>query len=152
MTRRYDYHSRVEPIALARSGRAASYPPAEKIRIIEVPDFPSLGKLTALRFLEWLQLNPEGVVSLPTGKTPEYFIKWTGYYLEAWKEAGVQKELAAWGLDPKQRPRMEAVTFVQIDEFYPINPQQKNSFNHYIQKFYVKGFGLDRDRVILMDT
>ncbi|OPZ92309.1 MAG: Glucosamine-6-phosphate deaminase [candidate division TA06 bacterium ADurb.Bin417] len=152
MTRRYDYHSRVEPIALARSGRAASYPPAEKIRIIEVPDFPSLGKLTALRFLEWLQLNPEGVVSLPTGKTPEYFIKWTGYYLEAWKEAGVQKELAAWGLDSKQRPRMEAVTFVQIDEFYPINPQQKNSFNHYIQKFYVKGFGLDRDRVILMDT
>ncbi|MBE0666324.1 MAG: hypothetical protein IH593_01490, partial [Bacteroidales bacterium] len=42
---------------------------------IVVKNFPNLGLLTALRFLEWVAENPEGVISLPTGKTPEYFIK-----------------------------------------------------------------------------
>ena len=59
------------------------------VRVTEYKDFgPSLameeffqGKLTALRFLEWVQQNPEGVVSLPTGKTPEYFIRWVTEYL-----------------------------------------------------------------------
>ena len=36
-----------------------------------------------MRFIEWVQQNPGGVISLPTGKTPEHFIKWvqrlTGY-------------------------------------------------------------------------
>jgi glucosamine-6-phosphate deaminase len=48
---------------------------------ITVPDFPSLGLLTSLIFLEWVFENPKGVVSLPTGKTPEYFIKWTKTFL-----------------------------------------------------------------------
>ena len=53
---------------------------------ITVDNFPKLGLLTALRFLEWVLENPEGVISLPTGKTPEYFIKWTHY---CWK-TGIQ--------------------------------------------------------------
>ncbi|HJM34673.1 MAG TPA: hypothetical protein QF697_08890, partial [Candidatus Marinimicrobia bacterium] len=44
---------------------------------IIVDTYPNLGLLTALRFLEWSAENPQGLVSLPTGKTPEYFIKWT---------------------------------------------------------------------------
>lgn len=39
-----------------------------------VENFPKLGLLTALRFLEWVSENPDGVISLPTGKTPEHFI------------------------------------------------------------------------------
>ena len=46
------------------------------IPFVIVKNFPELGMLTALRFLEWVSENPEGTVSLPTGKTPEYFIKW----------------------------------------------------------------------------
>ncbi len=46
-----------------------------KIPYILVDNFPKLGKFVALRFLEWVKENPEGVISLPTGKTPEYFIK-----------------------------------------------------------------------------
>ncbi len=46
------------------------HPPYEKIKVLEVPNFPALGKMVSLRFLEWLQINPEGVISLPTGKTP----------------------------------------------------------------------------------
>ena len=48
-----------------------------KVPYILVDNFPDLGFLTSLRFLEWVSKNPEGVISLPTGKTPEYFIKWT---------------------------------------------------------------------------
>ena len=47
-------------------------------------NFPDLGMLAALRFLEWVAANPDGVVSLPTGKTPEYFIRWTQYLLDNW--------------------------------------------------------------------
>ena len=43
------------------------------IPFIAVDNFPLLGKLAALRFIEWVADNPEGVISLPTGKTPEYF-------------------------------------------------------------------------------
>ena len=38
--------SRVEQIALERSGRKLIYAPTEKITIIEVENFPLLGKLT----------------------------------------------------------------------------------------------------------
>ena len=51
-----------------------------QIPYILVDNFPKLGMLTALRFLEWVSENPEGVISLPTGKTPEYFIKWTEHF------------------------------------------------------------------------
>ena len=52
-----------------------------KIPYILVDNFPDLGFLTSLRFLEWVSKNPEGVISLPTGKTPEYFMKWTHHFL-----------------------------------------------------------------------
>jgi len=50
--------------------------------------------------LEWIELNPEGVIALPTGKTPEYFIKWTNYYLKNWDKKEIQKELKEWGGGP----------------------------------------------------
>ncbi|MCK5525858.1 MAG: PIG-L family deacetylase [Candidatus Latescibacteria bacterium] len=150
--RTYDDTSRVEERALEQSGKALFYSPTEKIAVVEVPDFPSLGKLTALRFLEWLQLNPEGVISLPTGKTPEHFIKWTTYFLDRWNRKEVQKELDEWGLDPCHKPEMNAFSLVQIDEFYPMNPVQANSFAYYIDRFYINGFGLDPKRALLMDT
>ena len=78
----YDGSSTVETLELERSGRKLIYPPTEKIQVIEVTNFPELGKLTALRFIEWTQKNPGGVVSLPTGKTPEHFIKWVTRILE----------------------------------------------------------------------
>lgn len=47
----------------------------ERIKVLEVDNYINLGQITALRFLEWVSLNPGGVVALPTGKTPEFFIK-----------------------------------------------------------------------------
>jgi len=150
--REYINASRVEELAIQRSGRRLRYEPTEKISIVEVSDFPSLGKFTALRFLEWLQLNPEGVICLPTGKTPEHFIRWTAHFLENWNAKDTQRELGEWGLDVGRKPQMKSFTFVQIDEFYPMNPAQENSFAHYIQRFYFRQFGLDRSKALLLDT
>lgn len=143
--------SRVEQIALAHSGFDLRYPPTEKIGVIIVPNFPSLGRLVALRFLEWVQANPGGVVSLPTGKTPEHFIKHVAHYLATWDHPETRKDLEAGGVDPAQKPDMASLHFVQIDEFYPINPTQHNSFYYYVNKFYMAQFGFDRRKALLIN-
>lgn len=150
--RECDTTSRVEELAIEKTGKPFCYAPTEKIRIVEIPDFPSLGRLTALRFIEWLQRNPEGVISLPTGKTPEHFIKWTNHFLHNWVRGAVQATLGDWGIDTRRKPRMDSFRFVQIDEFYPMNPSQHNSFAYYINRFYFKEFGLDPSRAVLLDT
>mmetsp|Transcript_8440 Transcript_8440/g.31116 ORF Transcript_8440/g.31116 Transcript_8440/m.31116 type:complete len:729 (+) Transcript_8440:55-2241(+) len=146
--------SAVERCALAQSGRARlQYAPREKLPCVEVASFPLLGKLTALRFLEWAQDNPEGVVSLPTGRTPEHFIKWTKHFLRCWDEPDVQEFLDSSGLQvAKGKPRLEGLTFVQMDEFYPCNPAHHNSFNYYLRTFYLEPLGLDPKKAILMDA
>lgn len=146
------FSSKVEQVAIERSNYEPIYPPTEKIPVIIVDNFPALGKLTAMRFLEWVQQNPEGVISLPTGKTPEHFIKWVQYFLSHWDNAEAQQDLQQSGIDPSVKPRMDGLRFVQIDEFYPINPYQRNSFYYYINHYYIKGFGLSRDRALLIDV
>ncbi|MFA6491724.1 MAG: hypothetical protein WCW33_02770 [Candidatus Babeliales bacterium] len=150
--RTYNSLSLVEENARRLSNRQIRYQPTEKISIIEVQDFPSLGKIIALRFLEWLQLNPGGVIALPTGKTPEYFIKWTLFFLNQWSSTDAQRELATWGLDPLKKPDMRSYRFVQIDEFFPMDPSHENSFAHYINHFYFRDFGLDPVKALLMNT
>jgi glucosamine-6-phosphate deaminase len=143
--------SKLEKFTLEKSGQKLIYAPTEKIGVIVVDNFPALGKLTALRFLEWVQNNSGGVISLPTGKTPEYFIKWVVNYLQKWDRPEIQKELEENGLDPSIRPDMKSLHFVQIDEFYPIPPTQHNSFYYYVNRFYIKDFGLDLDKALLID-
>ena len=144
--------SQVEKLAVERSGRKFIYAPQEKIAIVEVENFPMLGKLTALRFIEWVQENPEGIISLPTGKTPEHFIKWVTRYLRDWETPEIRKDLEANGIDAGKKPQMSGLSFVQIDEFYPINPTQVNSFYHYINTFYIRGFGLDPQKALLINA
>ncbi len=149
---KYKNSSIVEKIFLKMSGGKVWYPPQEKIKSLVVADFPSLGKLSALRFIEWLQMNPQGLVSLPTGKTPEYFIHYVGRYLSTWNKKNTQKDLASFGIDIRKKPNMKEYTFIQIDEFYPMDPSHENSFGYYIKRFYVDEFGFDISKVIFMDT
>ncbi len=141
----------VEKKAVEKSTFDALYPPEENIPTIVVNNFPALGRLTALRFLEWVQTHPEGVISLPTGKTPEYFIRSVNEFLENWEQPETVKQLERAGIDPSNRPRMDGLHFVQIDEFYPIHPDHEHSFYSYVNKFYIEGFGLDLDRAMLMN-
>lgn len=143
--------SKVEEIAVKRNNQKIIYPPTEKINTIVVDNFPELGKLTAMRFIEWAQNNEGWTISLPTGKTPEHFIKWVTYLLSNWETQKAQKLLEGSGVNPAKKPDMKNFHFVQIDEFYPINSSQHNSFYYYINKFYIKGLGFDIKKALLIN-
>lgn len=122
------------------------------IPYLTVDNFPKLGLMTACRFLEWAAANPEGVISLPTGKTPEFFIKWTQYLLENWDAKKGKEIREKYGLGSTKKPILKDLTFVQIDEFYPISSKQHNSFYDYVNKFYLQGFGLSKEKAILINS
>lgn len=143
--------SSVEQHAVDASPLEPIYTPEEKIPVVTVNNFPALGRLVAMRFIEWVQHNPGGVISLPTGKTPEHFIKWVQRILGTWDSPETRAILEESGVDPAIRPDMKSLHFVQIDEFYPIQPFQKNSFYYYVNKYYLRGFGLDPDKALLMN-
>ncbi len=143
--------SNVEKYALKQSPYQLIYEPTEKIPSVILPNFPMLGKVTALRFLEWVQNNPGGTISLPTGKSPEYFIKWVRYLLNNWDRSTVRAELEKIGINSNVKPDMKSLHFVQIDDFYPIDSSQTNSFNYYVKEYYLKGFGLDPRKALLID-
>ena len=123
-----------------------------KIPYIVVDNFPLMGLLTSLRFLEWAGENPKGVISLPTGKTPEYFIKWTSYLLENWESKQVKDLKAKYGIIGMKKPALNNLHFVQMDEFYPISSSQHNSFCNYVQKYYVAGFNLNPKNAMVINS
>jgi glucosamine-6-phosphate deaminase len=111
----------VEQAAVAASAFDALYEPAERIPTVMVDNFPALGRLAAMRFVEWVQDHLEGVISLPTGKTLEHFIRWVQRLLQTWQQAETQAEAR---IDTSRKPRLDGLHFVQIDEFCPIEPSQ----------------------------
>ncbi|MBN1894874.1 glucosamine-6-phosphate deaminase, partial [bacterium] len=143
--------SRVEQKALETSGQKLWYPPHEKIGVVVVDHFPDLGNLAALRFIEWVLANPGGVIALPTGKTPEHFIRSVNGFLKTWKEKKTQQTLEAYGIESSRKPDLKSLTFVQIDEFYPIDPDHHNSFYYYVNRFYIQGFGLNLQKALLIN-
>jgi len=83
-----------------------------------------MGKLAALRFLEWVLANPNGVIALPTGKTPEPFIRWVVHYLSTWRTPETQKDFAACGFETHNGtlfPDMKSLHLVQIGELWPMS-------------------------------
>ena len=123
-----------------------------KIPYIKVSNYPDLGLITSLRFLEWAFENPEGVISLPTGKTPEYFIKWTHYILNNWDSDKVISIRSNYGLSSKNKPDLSKLHFIQIDEFYPLDPSQHNSFSKYVKKYYLEGFNISEEKTLLINA
>lgn len=122
--------------------------PHEKMKVLEVDDCKELGRLLAYRFIEWVRLNPEGVIALPTGKTPEAFITYMKYLKENWDSHAVQAELEEYGLSGSF-PEMSALKFVQLDEFYAIDPRHASSFTKYVKEHYLSVFGIKE--ALLMD-
>ncbi|MCQ2306462.1 MAG: hypothetical protein MJ000_02715 [Bacteroidales bacterium] len=113
---------------------------------------PRMGLMMALRFIEWVAQNPDGVISLPTGKTPQYFIQYTHEILDNWDTPKIQEILKKYGLGSVAKPQLSGLQFVQMDEFYPIAPSQHNSFYNYVNEIYIKGFGLDPAKALLINT
>jgi len=147
LSKEYLSLSPVEVDYLLRSNRSASYQ-NEKIAVIETSNVADLGRLTALSFLEWVRDNPEGVVALPTGKTPELFIKYLRYYKA--NETADSKE-ALRMLELEKFPDTTNLRFVQLDEFFPISCKQHNSFLNYVRKYYITTLELKEENCLLMD-
>lgn len=143
------FRSEVESVFYRNSG---SPPIHTNVPYLVVDNFPLLGLFTSLRFLEWAGGNPEGVISLPTGKTPEYFIKWTIHLLENWESRKVKTLRSKYGIGEMGKPALNGLRFVQMDEFYPISSRQHNSFCNYVKKYYIEGFGLDPARALLINS
>lgn len=122
------------------------------IPYIVTESVPRMGLMMALRFIEWVAQNPNGVISLPTGKTPQYFIQYTHEILDNWDTPRIQEVLKKYGLGSVTNPQLSGLQFVQMDEFYPIAPSQHNSFYNYVNEIYIKGFGLDPAKALLINT
>lgn len=148
--------SRVEAEALKRSPYdQLRCGPEERLDAVVVNAFPELGRLVALRFIEWVMQNPNGVVSLPTGRSPEFFIIWTKRIMSGWDQdkevVMLMRDYVNMDIRGAAKPRMDGLTFVQMDEFYPIDAKAANSFKRYCLEHYVEGFGLDKSKALLMD-
>ncbi len=139
--------SPVEQILFNNSGEKDI---STKIPYIIASNFPQLGMYTALRFIEWAVENPDGVISLPTGKTPEHFIKWTQHIIANWETQQITELREQYQL--KYKPELKGLQFVQIDEFYPISSSQHNSFYYYVNEYYIKGFGLNPAKALLINS
>ena len=140
------------PLERSFLGKSEQKNISTRIPYILTDNFPKLGLLTSLRFLEWISQNPEGVISLPTGKTPEYFIKWTSYILNNFNKKNIKEILDDHQLHLVKKPETKGLRFFQMDEFYPIDSSQHNSFCNYDKQFYIAEFNLDPSRCFLIDS
>jgi glucosamine-6-phosphate deaminase len=105
--------SAVEKVFLERSKLSERYEPIERATSIEVANIYELGRLVALRFVEWVAENPCGVVALPTGRTPEYFIKTLELMKSGWSTDTVKAELLRDGIKyTPDFPDTSRLTFV----------------------------------------
>lgn len=119
---------------------------------ITVESFPRLGLLSALSFLEWAGENPNGVISLPTGKSAQHFIQFTHLLLDNWNNKKGKDILAKFNLSDLKKPILSNLQFVQMGEFYPIKTEQHNSLCNYAQKYYIDGFGLNKKDALLINS
>lgn len=140
----------VEKKFLQASGRRPVYP-HEYVAVIETKDQYAVGKLTALRFIEWVKDHPKGVVALTTGNTPEFFIKYLAYYKKHWHTPKVQAELKNYGLNLKKFPNTSDLKFVQIEDYFPISDKHQKKVSNYIQRHYCKILDLKPENVLLMN-
>ncbi len=102
----------VEQKFLYESGKRPIYPHMEHVTSIEVENVYSLSQLAAFRFLEWALAHPKGIIALPTGRTPEYFIKTLDFLRSSWTTVETQKELNHFGFNSPSFPDLSGLTFV----------------------------------------
>jgi glucosamine-6-phosphate deaminase len=141
--------SKTEQAFYAESG---NYKISSATPYLLVDNFPKLGLLSALSFLEWALNNPEGVVTLPIGKTAMHFLNNTQLLLDNWDNKQGKVILDKYGLGGQKKPDLRGLQLVQAGEFYPISTMQHNSLWNYIYNYYIKGFGLDESKALLINS
>lgn len=143
--------TKVEQKFLAVAVRQPSYP-HEYLPVIDVRNSYDLGKLTALRFIEWVQHNPRGVVGFTSGHTPEFFIKFLDYYKNHWHKPAVQAELQSVGIHLKNFPKTSDLKLVQLEEIYPLSDKSYKKISNFTVRHYAKVLGIKKENLLLMDV
>lgn len=146
----YPKLTKVEKKFLAIGMRQPTYP-NEYFTVIDVRNQYELGKLTALRFIEWVQNNPKGVVGFTSGSTPEYFIKLLGYYKTNWHKVEVQAELKSFGIHLKNFPKTSDLKLVQLEEIYPLTEKNYKKISNYTVRHYAKFLQIKPQNLLLMN-
>jgi glucosamine-6-phosphate deaminase len=141
--------SKVEQAFYSESG---NYHISSQTPYLLVDNFPKLGMLSALSFLEWTIENPEGVVTLPIGKTALHFLNNTNILLENWDNKRGRDLLERYNLGGHGKPDLQGLQLVQAGEFYPIDSSQHNSLWNYVYNYYLKGFGLNESKALLINS
>lgn len=119
---------------------------------ITVDSFPKLGLLSALSFLEWAAENPNGVVSLPTGKTAQYFLHFVHLILKNWDNEKGKEFRNKYNIGALKKPNMHDLQLVQMGEFYPISSGQHNSLYNFMLKNYIEDLGFDIEKAQLINS
>ncbi len=123
----------------------------EYLPVIETDNCQELGKLTAIRFLEWILEHQRGVISLRTGRTPKVFIDALREYKDNWDNREIQAELKGYRVNSKKFPDTTSLKFVQMDEFLGVSPDQENSFQYFIKKHYSSLLEIKPENLLMMD-
>ena len=111
----------------------------------------ALGKLAAINFIDWCKKNPKGVISLPTGKTAEIFIKYLSNYKYNWENKKVKQELAQYNISGKAFPDTSNLKYVQSSEFYPIEDNHEKTAKNYILRYYVNLLDIKPENLLTID-
>ena len=122
------------------------------VPFITVESYPKLGLLSALSFIEWISENTNGVVSLPTSKTAQYFIHYTHFILDNWDNKQGRELLEKYHFKGHKKPDLSNLQFVQMGAFYPIISEQHNSLYNFAKVNYIEGFGLNRENSLLIKS
>jgi len=123
-----------------------------KVPYVTVESFPQLGLLSALSFIEWAAENPNGVVSLPLGKTAQYFIHYTHSVLDNWDNDQGKELLEKYNLKGIKKPDFSNLQFVQMGAFYPMDSEQHNSLYNFAKINYIEGFGMNPKNSLFMKS
>lgn len=143
--------TKVEQEFIRKSGKKPFYS-SEKIPIIQIDSVYALGKLTAINFIDWCKKNPSGVVSLPTGKSAEIFIKYLSHYKYNWDDASVRQELLRYGIKGEKFPDTSNLKYVQSSEFYPIEAHHEKNARSYILRYYVNLLEIKPQNLLTIDV
>ena len=145
----------VEAAFIARDSKAINqrkkFKEISRIKTVVVRNTYELGKIVALRFMEWVDSNPEGIIALPTGRTPEYFIKTLEIYRNGWNDKKIRDEIKLLGFKAHKFPDFSGLKFVMLDEFFPMLPTHRNSFCKYIKNFYAEPLGIKTENILTFD-
>ena len=60
--------------------------------------------------------------------------------------------LEKYNIEYRKKPNLTNLKFVQIDEFFPMDPNQKNSFYDYVKHFYIDGFKMSFEKSLLINS